>query len=186
MDGPSPAEVAARVVVGLIEIAERRARVIPQLSAAVTDAVNELDPDGRRDSSPTWWSDLPPWTVLDSFDRLRRAHDQLVVLEVQAGIEVLDLRGFLVLAPVNTPARPYGHSPGRALAVLMSMARNRGQMLGDMAKAERVLRPRLAAATSAGLRSVLRTVIGQESIAQEERVRLAELLIPPTDLRHAV
>lgn len=181
----SPAEIAARVVVGLIEIAERRALLVPSLSAAVVVAVDELDPDRVRPSSPTWWVDLPPWTVLDSFDRLRRAHDQLLVLEVQAGEVVQDLRGLIMLAAVSSPARPLGYTPGKALAVLMRMGLRRAEMLGDMAKAERVLRPRLSRPTSAVLRRGMREMVRQELRAQDEKVRLQELLTPATDLREA-
>lgn len=175
-----------RVVVTLIEIAEQRARIVPGLSAVVRQAVVELDPREERDSSPTWWTDLPPWQSLDSFDRLRRAHDQLLVLEVQSEVVVQDLRGMFRLSEVGSPGRPFGYSPGRAHTELMRMALRRGEMLGDMAKSERMLRPKLQPATSKGLRAELRRVIAHEAVAQETRQRLSELLLQPTDLRQSV
>jgi hypothetical protein len=182
----SPREIAVRVVVALIEMAERRSRTIPNLTAAVEAAVGELDPDHLRDTSPTWFQDLPPWHQIDSFDRLRRAHDQLLVLEIQAGEIIYDLRGVFRLAAVGSAARPHGYTPARAHAELMRMALRRGEMLADLGKAERVLRPRLSGGTSRRLRAVLRAVIGQELAAREEQVRLTELLTPPTDLRQSV
>lgn len=185
-EGDNGREVAMRVVVALIEMSEQRAQLIPHLSAVVRQVVEELDPDHERNTEPTWWQDLPVWQTLDSFDRLRRAHDQLLVLEVQAHEIVGDLKGMFALAAVGSPARPYGYTPARAHAELMRMALRRGEMLGDMAKAERLLRPRLKPATSKGLRAEIRVVIAQESEAQETRQRLLELLIPPTDLRQSV
>lgn len=172
----SPTEVAATVVVKLIEIAGRRAECIPDLSAAVRRAVDELDPEGVRDSSPTWWQDLPPGQYLDPFDRVRRAHDQLLVLEVQANDVVQDLRGFLSLTPAGGPGRPFGYSPARAHAVLERMALRRAEMLSDMGRAVRMLQPQLSKETAAALRSGIRAVADEESRAQVERVRLTELL----------
>lgn len=174
-----------RVVVALIEMAENRALILPGLSATVRQVVEELDPAHDRDTSPTWWVDLPPWQALDSFDRLRRAHDQLAVLEVQAGIVVEDLRGMFRIAAVGTPGRPFGYTPARAHVELGRMALRRGEMLGDMAKAARLLRPRLTVPTSRSLAAGIRAVVAQESKAQETRQRLSELLIQPTDLRHS-
>jgi hypothetical protein len=184
VDGPaSPAEIAATVVVKLIELADRRLTMMAGLTAVVTAAVDELDPHRERDTSPTWWQDLPPWHSLDSLDRLRRAHDQLLVLEVQSAEVVHDLRGLLNLAAVGSPARPHGWTPGRAHTEMMRLALRRGEMVRDASLAERVLRPKLTKPISAGLRNGLRALIAEESVAQEERVRLSELLTAPTDLR---
>lgn len=186
MGDKSPAEIAAEVVLGLIRMSERRAQLIPNLSTVVRVVVEELDPNHGRDSSPTWWSDLPAWQHLDSFDRLRRSHDQMLVLEVQAGVIVQDLRGLINLRPVGSEDRPVGYSPARAHAELQRMALRRGEMISDAGKSERVLRPRLAPSTSWRLRAVLRQIIAQEAEAQEELVRLTELLTAPTDLRQSV
>lgn len=183
-DTRSPAEIAATVSVTLIALADQRQERIHALSTVVTQAVMELDPEHRRDHSPTWWQDLPAWQSLDSFDRFRRAHDQLVVLEVQAKFVTEDLRGGFALAPVGTPRRPVGYSPQRALTVLMQMALRRAEMLDDMEKAERLLRPKLRPETARGVRAQLRMVRGQEDEAHDQFVRLQELLTAPSDLRH--
>lgn len=177
--GVSNAEVAARVVAGLLDMSDRRNGLMAGLSAVVRTAVDELDPGHERDSSPTWWVDLPPWARLDSFDRLRRAHDQLAVLEVQAGIVVQDLRGLIRLAPVGSPARPLGHSPAKAHADLVAMHARRAGILADLGKAERVLRPKLSRPTAAGLRGTLRILAVEQATAERDLLRLAGLLATP-------
>src|SRR5579875_3258812 len=112
--GPSAAEIAARIVATLLDLAEERAVMVDQLGGFVRQAVEELDPECLRDTDPTWWQDLPPWFRLDAFDRLRQAFDQIKVLEVQAGVVVHDLRGMLALRPVGSPERPIGYTPPRA------------------------------------------------------------------------
>lgn len=176
MAGATAGEIAARVVVGAIEMAERRAEIMPRLSAAVAKAVDELDPGHERDTSPTWWQDLPPWQHLDSVDRLRLAHDQLFVLEEQATGIVDDLRGFLRRAPAGSAERPHGYTPARAHFELCRLGLRRFEYVGDLRRGERVVRARLSRPVSAWLREQIRSVGSVESLAGEERQRLTDLL----------
>ena len=173
----SPAEVAVRVIAALIEISEARAAAIVPLSALVALAVDELDPDHLRDTRPTWLQDLPPWARLDALDRLRRAHDQLLVLEVQAGTVTTDLRASLTIGTAHPAFRPLGLTPPKAHAMLIGMAERRSEILTAMGLAERCVRRRLTEATSVGLRAAMRVLEHEETAAAKQQARLS-ILIP--------
>lgn len=165
-------EAVVRVVCALIEISEARARLMPSLSASVAEMVAELDPNHERSTVPTWWEDLPPWYKLDSFDKMRRAHDQLLVLDIQAGEIVYELRGLF-----RAQSAPSGWSPMRAHTELAGLAVRRKKLYKAIAGPERVLRPRVSPTTSALLRASLRALVAQEAAADETRQSLTELLL---------
>lgn len=165
---PSKAEIALRVVAALIDIAERRAEAMTGLSAAVQAAVDELDPNRTRDSRPTWWEDLPAWQRLDAFDRLRKAHDQLLLLEVQAGSVVDGLREMVAGRAAGSPLAAWTEMEG--------LAERRRGMLEDLSRAERGVRARLQPGTSSLLRSAGRWMCEEEDRAAAQRARLGDLL----------
>lgn len=167
---PSQHEVGLRVIAGLIDVAAEREGVVGRLSASVTQAVAELDPGRERNTDPTWWHDLPPWVKLDAVDRLRKAHDDLLVLEGQAAEVVAGLRAILGPSPVGRI------SPVRAHEMLCGMADRRIVYLGQMRLAERRVRPKLANSTGAALRAALREVTAGEERALQYRDRLGRLL----------
>lgn len=176
MPGPSSAEIAARVVCALIDMSEQRGQRVEALSKVVARAVEEIDPTGERDHTPTWWQDMPAWMRLDAFDRFRRAHDQLAVLEAQASMVVQDLRGMLALKPVGSAERPVGYTPAKAHAALLAMAPRRAEMLEDLRKAERLLHAKMSKATAAAVRHELREIDRSEKRAAAARDKLSLLI----------
>ncbi len=169
---PSPAEVSVRIVATLIDEAERRGAVMAALAPWVAAVVTELDPLGERDTSPGWWQSIPPWITPDSLDRLRRGADQLAEVEVRSTQIVADLRATLAARPALARAT----SPAQAFWALDALVGPRAVLLDDMARAERVLRPRVAPTTSARLRRALRAAAVVEARAADERSRLVVLL----------
>lgn len=171
----TPGEVAARVVVALIDASERRGELMTDLSQAVRVSVEELDPNHELNSDPTWWADHP-YVRPNAFYRLRLQHDQLLVLEAQAGEVVKDLRGGLGLRPVGSMERPVGYTPARAHGALLKMAQRRAQLLRDLRLTVRCLRPGLTAETAARLRWLLRAFESQEKVDQVQLARLGVML----------
>lgn len=180
----SNAEIVARVIVGLISITEARAEDIEELSELVGTAVAQLDPKGVRDHAPCWWVDLPPWARLDSFDRLRKSHDDLLLVETQSAAIVEDLRWLLTPHPPGT-APPT--TPMRALTDLQALAEPRRTHLRDMEAALRQLRRgvrltpdgdrvRLPLDTYSKLRRTIHTLEDDEDEASVQRRKLAALL----------
>jgi hypothetical protein len=172
--GTSPAEIAVRVVAGLLDISERCVEATIPLTAAVATAVEELDPGHERDTRPTWLQELPPWARLDAFDRLRKADDDLRLLEVEAAEVVKDLRESFTTP--NPAHRPLGLSPGKAHAMLARQADRRAEIMTGMALAERSLRPQLTVPASAALRRAMRRLCASETAANERRAGLGFLL----------
>lgn len=168
----SAAEIAARVVAGLIDMAEQRAELMAQLSDAVRLAVDDADPDHLRDTQPTWLQDRPAWIRLDPLDRVRLAHDRLLVLEIQAREIVMDLRGMLALRPVGSPERPVGYTPARAHRESIEMAGRRAEILSELVNAERRLRASLQPVTSERLRKCIRAL---QQAEKDDTGRLARL-----------
>jgi hypothetical protein len=171
----SPAEIAVRVVAKLIEIGDDRVQAMAGLAPAVRAVIFELDPDGTRDTTACWWQHLPPWVRLDSFDRLRRGYDGLVVIEAQADTIRVDLAGMLTMAPVGTPARPLGLSHWDAYRRLDMMAAVSRTHLTDMTRESRMITPRLTPAPATALRVGLRALDTHHRQATIERARLAVL-----------
>lgn len=153
-----------RVVAGLLELAELRAERLPALSGTVRQVVDELDPDHDRDTSPTWWQDRDPWVRLDAVDRLRYAHDDLLVLGAQEEAIIEDLR------------RSRGYSPGRAYRLLVEVAGRRREALERLYLAERRVRPRLAPDTAKSLSRARRVVQAGETDTAARMERLGRLL----------
>lgn len=166
----SPVEVALLVIAGLIDGSERRKEAIAPLRAAVAAAIDELDPDRLRDSRPTWWQEMDRWVRLDAFDRLRYSADQIFVLEEQAEEIVRGLHEML------TPRAVGQWTYRRDYRTLCRMAEQRGVHLERLRLAERRLRPRLAAGTSAQLREARRQLVAEEKRGGRQRDRLGQLL----------
>ena len=165
----SAVEVAVLVIAGLIDGCERRAEAMAPLTAAVTTAVDELDPNHERDTSPTWWHDMDRWRRLDALDRLRLAHDSLYLLEEQAAEIALGLRAMLAPHPATFS---YRDDHGR----LCRMAEKRAVHIERLKLAEKRLRPRLLPATSAQLRQSRRVLIAEENRGGVQLARLSALL----------
>lgn len=176
METPSPGEIAARVVAGLLQLAEDCAERVDELEVAVRQAVAEIDPLGARDPDPPWWPTPPGWKRLDGFTRFRSGLDRIKLLEVQTGVVISDLRGWLALRPVGTPERPVGYTPARAHAELLALATERAVLLEDMSLAERSVRADVTEATSTAVRAALRAFQGHEAAAGAQRARLSSLL----------
>ncbi|HET9691819.1 MAG TPA: hypothetical protein VFP61_11755 [Acidimicrobiales bacterium] len=175
----SAAEAQVRVIGHLLDIADRRGPLIAALTTATAAAVTELDPLHERDTVATWWRDLPPWARLDSFDRLRRGCDQIIVAEVQASAVAQDLRGLLDRRQPGTAERPLGLDPWQALDQLAVIAANRDTALGEMARAERGVHSRLTALCSAELRRQVRALQREEAEATLNRRHLAAMRSQP-------
>ena len=172
---PSNAEITVRVIAGLIDLSERRAAIVAPLADLIRQAVDELDPDHVRDSRPTWLADLPRWARLDAFDRLRKATDDLRLLEVQAEEVIQDLRASFTVP--NPAHRALGLTPARAYEMLVRMAERRAELVTTMARSEKSLRPRLTKPTSAALRRALRRLGASETDAAGQRAALGFLLL---------
>ena len=164
-----PGEVAARVIVALVEMSERRAALLPPLTAAVELAVAELG-DGR-DTNPAWRQELNIWKI-DTFDRLRVAHDDLLILEAQAGDIVQGLRALLDPTADHRSSLP----PPRAHELLAGIADRRAVYLKRLGLAIRGLRPRLTDGTVARLRAAHRALVAEEANGRQLRGRIEVLL----------
>jgi hypothetical protein len=175
----SAAEAQVRVVAHLLDSADRRTPLVAALSKATAAAVAELDPLHERDTVATWWRDLPPYVRLDSFDRLRRGIDQIIVAEAQAGAVAQDLRGMLDQRPAGTPGRPLGLGPWQALARLAVIADGCDRALAEMASAERGLHAQLTPLCSAELRRQVRALQHEQQAAAADRQTLDALRASP-------
>lgn len=165
----SPVEVAVLVIAGLIDGSERRAEAMTPLSHAVSAAVEELDPAGERDMSPTWWREMDPWRRLDACDRLRLSHDNLLLLESQASDIIMGLRAMLT---PHAGQFTYRADHDR----LCRMADQRAVHLDRMRLAEKRLRPKLTSETSALLSGSRRALLAEERRGKLQRARLGSLL----------
>lgn len=167
-------EVAVRVAGALLNIADRRLKLVYELGEAVRNAVEELD--GDRDTDPSWWQEST-YGRADSFDRLRRGFDDLILIETQAEEICRDLRrGLNVAQGLNgDEARP-SLTPVQANARLFRLALNRALYIHQMQLAERVLRPRMTRPISQRLRRSLTVIRDSERRAAFQRVELIELL----------
>lgn len=166
----SPIEVAVLVIAGLIDGCERRSEVMGPLTVAVRRAVAEIDPDRLRDTRPTWWQDLDPWARLDALDRLRLSHDNLLLLEEQAGEITMGLRS--ILTPHTAAAYTYRQDHQR----LVRMAAQRGVHLNRLRLAAKRLRPRLSDDVAAELSRCRREFLAQEKRGERQLHRLGALL----------
>ena len=167
----SPVEVAVLVIAGLIDGCDRRAEAMIPLTAAVAAAVAELA--GGRNTAPTWRQELDPWH-LDALDRLRLAHDDLLILEAQAGEIVLGLRAMLTPGARLT----YGADYRR----LTWMAEQRKMYLERLRLAENRLRrpaasrPALSHEVGEELSRARRLLVAEEARGSRQLHRLGSLL----------
>lgn len=169
------AEIAARVIAGLIDSVETRQTTIARFRETVEQAVTELDPDRTRDTRPSWLNDIPRWVRLaDPLDRFRRAYDDLLILEAQAGETVNGLRA----AFTGSVPRPPVTAAHRFLA---DLAGRRDEHVRQMTLAERRLRPRLQPGTAAAVRSTIRELRHQNDITAAQLERLHLLLLMSGD-----
>lgn len=170
----SAIEVGVEVVAGLIAVGAQRERVIDNLRVAVEAAVVELDPDGRRNRTPTWFVELDPWVKLDSYDRMRKSYEDLMLVEEQAAEIVAALRTMLTPHVVRADRRPL--TPRSAYDQLGRLAGRRADYATKLANAERRLRGRLRPETAAGLRRALRELRDEDRRGAVLRDRLGRLL----------
>lgn len=170
----SPAEIGTAVVAGLISIAEQRQEVVEQLRTAVEAAVRELDPDGVRDHSGTWWDDHP-WSRADGFVRFRKSFEDIEECEVQAKDITESLVSVLARRPTAV-ARHHPPTPVEAHRLLTILGRQRLEQIGRLQKALRSVRKGLSAGTATEVYRAIGEMRRAEERDGQYREKLGRLL----------